>query len=136
METWVSYAFMQKFDRLHVRNFQNKILCLLRVSCIYVFDSLRLNKWCKIKISRGMVYCVCFANVSVFFTSVHTHVYFLGKSIFCDWDCFKQHQAILRTFTCSWNFFNFFRTLVVFEFSLDDYQLQISTESGPTVQGW
>ena len=30
-------------------------------------------------------------------------------------------------------FFNFFRTLVVFEFSLDDYQLQISTESGPTV---
>ena len=60
---------MQKFDRLHVRNFENKILCLLRVSCIYVFDSLCLNKWCKIKISGGMVYCICLANVSVFFTS-------------------------------------------------------------------
>ena len=45
--------FLQKFCRFFVRNFQNKIPCLLRASYVHVFDSLRLNKWCNIRVSEG-----------------------------------------------------------------------------------
>ena len=51
------------------------------------FDSLQLNKWCNIslsegyfvakykKLSGGIAFCVDFASVSAFITSMHTHVW-------------------------------------------------------------
>ena len=81
-----SFAFPRKFRGLHVRKFQNKIPCLLHASYMNGFDSLRLNKWCNIRLSegyfvakykkivRGIAYYVGFANIFAFFTSIHTHV--------------------------------------------------------------
>ena len=73
---------------LHVsekRNFQNNILFLLLASYVHVVDSLRLNKWCNIRVSKGYfvakykkivestAYCFRFANVFAFFTFMHNH---------------------------------------------------------------
>ena len=49
----VSSPFPRKFLGLNVRNFQNKIPCLLRASNVYVFDSLCLSKWCNNRVSDG-----------------------------------------------------------------------------------
>ena len=80
------YDFSWKFRGLHVRNFQNKIPCLLCTSYVHIFNSLGLNKWCSSKVSEGyfvakyktfpgdITYCVRFANFSAVFTSMHTHV--------------------------------------------------------------
>ena len=43
-QTWVSSAFPRNFRGLHVKNFQNKILCLLCASCVHVFNSLTLKQ--------------------------------------------------------------------------------------------
>ena len=88
-QTGISSAFPWKFLRLHARNFQIKIPFLLHDSYVHVFDSLRLNKWCNVRISevffgakykqfpRGITYCVSFANVSSFFIFMQTHVWYL-----------------------------------------------------------
>ena len=92
-QTWVSFAFPQKFCVLHVRHFQNKITYLLRPSYVHVCDYIRFNKWCNIRVSkgyfvakykkfpRGIAYCVLFANISAFFTSMYTHVRFFITSL-------------------------------------------------------
>ena len=54
----IAYLFPEfsKFRGLLVRNFEDKIPCLLRASYLHVFDSLRLNKWGNIRIH------LCFIN--------------------------------------------------------------------------
>ena len=89
-QTWVFSAFSaetQKFCRLHVRNFQSKIACLLCASYVHVFDSLCLNRWCSIRLSEGyfiakykkfpgwITYFARFASISAFFTSMLTQVW-------------------------------------------------------------
>ena len=43
VQTQVCSVFLRNFCRLHVRNFQNKITCLLRVCYMHVFGYLRLK---------------------------------------------------------------------------------------------
>ena len=83
VQTWVYSVFLLNFCRLHVRNFQNKITCLLR-TCFWL---LTLKKWCNIRVYEGyfvakykkfpgvIVYFVRFADVSAFFTSMHIQVW-------------------------------------------------------------
>ena len=81
MQTCISSAFPQNLRGSHVRNFQNTIPCLLRVSYVHVFGSLRLNKWNNFRLSKGyyvtkykkflgsFAFWVRFTNFSACFTS-------------------------------------------------------------------
>ena len=55
---------------------------------MHVVDFLRLSKWCNIRGSEGYFVakcncCVRFANVFAFFTSMHTHVWFISSFKTC-----------------------------------------------------
>ena len=77
--------FLREFCRLPVRNFQDKIMCCYVPHTYIFFDFLGLSKWCNIGVSEGyflakykkitkfISYGVYFANVSTFFTFMHTH---------------------------------------------------------------
>ena len=117
IQAWVSSAFPQKFRKLHEINFQNEISCLLRASCVLVFDSLRLKKWCSIRIYEGYfvatykeisqrhhLLCLFCKGFHVFYFYAHSCliIIFASVTVFIHW-LPKENSQIYRRKHKSWN---------------------------------